>query len=72
MPSSTMPSCSCGWLWSGTVGARLEADEVEHRALAEERLAAHSGGELERADGVESDELRLAMPPIIVARVSAV
>ncbi len=40
-------------------GARLEADEVQHRALAEERLPGHSGGQLERADGVETDELRL-------------
>ena len=53
-----MPSCSCGWLCSGTVRARLEADEVEHRSLAEERLAGHAGRELEGADGVEADELR--------------
>ena len=37
--------------------ARLEADQVQHRALAEERPARHAGGELERADGVETDEL---------------
>jgi succinate-semialdehyde dehydrogenase/glutarate-semialdehyde dehydrogenase len=39
--------------------ARLEADEVEHCALSEERLPGYSGGELERADGVEPHELRL-------------
>jgi hypothetical protein len=39
-------------------GARLEADEVQHRVLSEERLPAHSRGELERTHGIEADELR--------------
>ncbi len=39
------------------LGARLEADQVEHGALAEERLPGHAGGELEGANGIESDEL---------------
>ena len=34
---ATIPSCSCGWLWSGTVDAGLEADEVQHRVGAEQR-----------------------------------
>ena len=38
--------------------ARLEADEVEHRARAEQRLPGHPGGELERAHRVEPRELR--------------
>jgi hypothetical protein len=36
----------------------LEADEVQHRSLAEERLPADSGGELERAQRVQTHELR--------------
>ena len=39
--------------------ARLEADQVQHRPFAEERLSRHALGELERADGVEANELRL-------------
>ena len=39
--------------------ARLELDHVEHRALAEERPAGDAGGELERLDVREVDELRL-------------
>ena len=38
---------------------RLEADQVEHRVLAEERLPAHTGRELEGPNRVESGELRL-------------
>ncbi len=36
----------------------LEADEIQHRALAEERPAGHARSELECANGIESDELR--------------
>ena len=39
--------------------ARLELDQVEHRALAEERPTGDAGGQLERPDVVEADELRL-------------
>ena len=42
--------------------ARLELDQVEHRALAEERPSGHAGGELERLDVGEVDELRLSGP----------
>ena len=51
--------------------ARLEADEVQHRALTEERLPGHSRGELERTRRVELDELRLH-GSIIVRRVTVV
>jgi 2-iminobutanoate/2-iminopropanoate deaminase len=37
---------------------RLELDQVQHRALAEERPADDADGELELADVVEVDELR--------------
>ena len=42
--------------------ARLELDHVEHRPLAEERAAGDAGGELERLDVREVDELRLCRP----------
>jgi len=51
--------------------SRLEADEVQHRALPEERLAADPRGELEGADGVEANELRFHRS-IIVRGVTAV
>ena len=51
---------------------RLEADQVQHRALTEERPSAHALGELEGADGVESDELWLHFRSIIVRPVTAV
>ena len=38
--------------------AGLEADQVQHRAVSEERPTADPGSELERARGVEPDELR--------------
>jgi hypothetical protein len=41
--------------WDGR--ARLELDHVEHRALTEERAAGNAGGELERLDVREVDEL---------------
>jgi hypothetical protein len=40
-------------------GARFELDQVEHRALAENRSAGDTGCELELADVVEIDKLRL-------------
>ena len=46
--------------------SRLEADEVQHRALAEQRLSGDAGGELERAHGVEVYELRLHSERIMV------
>ena len=51
--------------------ARLELDQVQHRALAEERPTADAGRELERADVVEADELGLH-GSIIVLAVAAV
>ncbi len=51
--------------------ARLEADEVEHRAFAEERPTADTCRQLEGADCVEADELRLH-GSIIVASMTAV
>jgi succinate-semialdehyde dehydrogenase/glutarate-semialdehyde dehydrogenase len=39
--------------------AGLEADQVQHRTLPEERLAGHACGELERGDCVEAYELRV-------------
>lgn len=39
--------------------ARRELDQVQHRALAEERAPGHPGRELELADVAEVDELRL-------------
>ena len=36
---------------------RLEADEVQHRGVSEERLPAHPGRELEGAEAVQSNEL---------------
>jgi hypothetical protein len=39
--------------------ARLELDQVEHRPFAEQGPTADAGRELERADVVEADELRL-------------
>jgi hypothetical protein len=38
---------------------RLEPDQVQHRALAEQRPTRHAGGQLERAHGVEAYELWL-------------
>ncbi len=54
----------------GDDGAGLELDQVQHGALAEERATGHAGGELERAQVVEADELRLHAAPIIVVSVS--
>src|SRR6185503_1367453 len=39
--------------------ARCELDQIQHRALAEERAAGHAGRELELADVAEVDELRI-------------
>jgi succinate-semialdehyde dehydrogenase/glutarate-semialdehyde dehydrogenase len=41
--------------------ARLEADEVEHRAASEQGLPCHACGELERANRIELHELGLHM-----------
>jgi 2-iminobutanoate/2-iminopropanoate deaminase len=51
--------------------ARLELDQVEHRALPEERAAGDTGRELEGLDVVEADELRLHRTPIILGRVAS-
>jgi hypothetical protein len=46
----------------GHDGARLEANQVQHCPLAEERPgAAHSSGELERSDCIEAYELSLPL-----------
>jgi 2-iminobutanoate/2-iminopropanoate deaminase len=50
--------------------ARLELDQVEHRALAEEGPAGDTFRELERADVVETDELRFHWAGIILGSVS--
>jgi 2-iminobutanoate/2-iminopropanoate deaminase len=49
---------------------RLELDQVQHGALSEERAPADAPRELESADVVETDELRLHRARIILARVS--
>jgi hypothetical protein len=51
-------------------GARLEADQVEHRSLAEQRPAADARRQVERADVAEAHELRLcsALPIISLRR----
>ncbi len=43
------------------LGAGIELDQVEHRTRAEERTAGHTGGQLERADFLEANELRLRL-----------
>ena len=48
---------------------RLELDQVQHRALAEQRAPADPGRQLEGAHIVEADELRLHRQPIILACV---
>ena len=50
-------------------GARLELDQIQHRALAEQRAPAHPGRQLEGAHIVEADELRLHGQPIILGCV---
>src|SRR5207249_1076912 len=50
----------------GHLSARLEVDQVQHRAGAEQRPARHALGKDERADVVEADELRLHGEPIIL------
>ena len=50
---------------------RLELDQVQHGALAEERPPADALRELEGADVVEPNELRLHCPLIILAGVSS-
>jgi 2-iminobutanoate/2-iminopropanoate deaminase len=52
-------------------GARLELDQVQHRALAEQRAPGHTWGQLERAHIVEADELRLHRPLIILTSVAS-
>jgi 2-iminobutanoate/2-iminopropanoate deaminase len=52
-------------------GSRLELDQVQHRALAEQRSSAHPGRQLEGAHIVEADELRLHLPLIILASVAS-
>jgi 2-iminobutanoate/2-iminopropanoate deaminase len=48
---------------------RLELDQVQHRALAEEWAPTHPGRQLEGAHIVEADELRLHRQPIILGCV---
>jgi succinate-semialdehyde dehydrogenase/glutarate-semialdehyde dehydrogenase len=50
---------------------RLEPDQVQHRAFAEQRPPDYTLGQLEGADGAQADELRLHAS-IIVAHVTAV
>ena len=52
--------------------ARLEVDQVQHRALAEERPPDDAVREQEATDVVEADELRRCHRTIIVVRVTAV
>ena len=52
-------------------GPRLELDQVQHRALAEQRASAHTRRQLEGAYIVEADELRLHCPLIILASVAS-
>jgi 2-iminobutanoate/2-iminopropanoate deaminase len=52
-------------------GARLELDQVQHRALAEQRASAHPGRQLEGSHIIEADELRLHLPLIILASVGS-
>jgi 2-iminobutanoate/2-iminopropanoate deaminase len=49
---------------------RLELDQVQHGAFTEERAPADAPRELEGADVVETNELRLHRELIILARVS--
>jgi 2-iminobutanoate/2-iminopropanoate deaminase len=51
--------------------AGIELDQVEHRSFTEQRTAAYPRRELERADIVEANELRLHRPLIILARVAS-
>ena len=50
--------------------SRLELDQVQHRALAEQRPAGDSSRELERSDVVEMHELRLHDRLIILGDVT--
>ena len=50
--------------------ARLELDQVQHRAVAEEGSPADAWGQLERPDVVEVHELRLHYGLIILATVT--
>jgi len=52
-------------------GPRLEFDQVQHRALAEQRAPAHPRRQLEGAHIVEADELRLHRLLIILASVTS-
>jgi 2-iminobutanoate/2-iminopropanoate deaminase len=52
-------------------GARLELDQVQHRALTEQRAPAYARRQLEGAHIVEADELRLHRPLIILASVTS-
>jgi len=52
-------------------GAGLEIDQVQHRALAEQRAPADPFRQLERADIVEVHELRLGHRRIILGSVPA-
>jgi 2-iminobutanoate/2-iminopropanoate deaminase len=52
-------------------GARLELDQVQHRALSEQRTPVHACRELERADIIEVHELRLRHRLIILASVAS-
>ena len=52
-------------------GPRLELDQVQHRALAEQRAPAHARRQLEGAHIVEANELRLHCPLIILASMAS-
>jgi 2-iminobutanoate/2-iminopropanoate deaminase len=55
----------------GHGGARLELDQVQHRALAEEWAPAHTRRQLEGAHIVEAHELRVHRPLIILASMAS-
>jgi hypothetical protein len=52
--------------------SRLEVDQVQHRALAEERPPPDTVCEQEATDVIEANELRLCHRTIIVVLVTAV
>ena len=57
-PLSTMPSLLVRMGVLGDDRARLELDEVEHRAVAEERAPVHAVGHREAVEGVEAQDAR--------------
>ena len=59
MPSSTIPSCSCGWLCSGTVAPGSKRIRFSIAPSPKSGRPVTPGNELEGANLVELDELRL-------------